>query len=193
TEDVQSIIGGITGGMQEQLVAGLSGSARRLLVSIVNESINKPILLVNLQLVQAQQLNNEVTEFMENTSIHLYQVNELIASEVAIDSPELRSQRMESLTEWSKNKSGILIASVAALKRILPPQDYWDKYQLRFALGEEIKIDSYLSSLVDMGYERAGMVTTPGEFSLRGGIIDIYPVTEEHPVRIELLDRKSVV
>src|SRR5690625_7691396 len=41
-----------------------------------------------------------------------------------------------------------------------------------------------------MGYERAGMVTTPGEFSLRGGIIDIYPVTEEHPVRIELFDEE---
>src|SRR5690625_1998934 len=93
TEDVQSIIGGSTGGMKEQLVAGLSGSARSLLVSIVNESINKPILLVTHQLVQAQQLYDDFSEFMENGSIHLYPVNELIASEVAIASPELRSQR----------------------------------------------------------------------------------------------------
>src|SRR5699024_11686037 len=132
------------------------------------ESNNISCILVNIQLDHAQQLYDYLSEFMEYGNIHLYPVNELIASEVAIASPELRNQRMESLTEWSKNKSGILIAPVAALKRILPPQDYWDKYQLRFALGEEIKIDSYLSSLVDMGYERAGMVTTPGEFSLRG-------------------------
>ncbi|HLR66659.1 transcription-repair coupling factor [Virgibacillus alimentarius] len=190
TEDVQSILGGIHNGMKEQLVAGLSGSARSLLISIVNESINKPILLVTHQLTQAQQLYDDLSEFMENSNVYLYPVNELIASEVAIASPELKSQRIDGLTEWAEKKSGILIAPVAALKRILPPPSYWDKYQLRFTLGEEIDIDAYLSSLVDMGYERGSMVNSPGEFSIRGGIIDIYPVTEENPIRIELFDEE---
>src|SRR5699024_11259113 len=75
-----------------------------------------------------------------------------------------------------------------ALKRILPPTDYWARYQLDFQIDKEIDLDTYLSSLVDMGYERVSMVTAPGEFSRRGGIIDIYPVTETHPVRIELFD-----
>lgn len=190
TEDVKSLIEGIKSGMKEQLVAGLSGSARSLLVSLVNESINRPVLLVTHQLVQAQQLYDDLSEFMEDGNIYLYPVNELIASEIAIASPELKSQRIDALTEWSQKGSGILIAPVAALKRILPPPAYWRDYQLRFASGEEIHIDTYLASLVDMGYERAGKVTAPGEFSLRGGIIDIYPVTEEHPIRIELFDEE---
>ncbi|AXI07547.1 transcription-repair coupling factor [Oceanobacillus zhaokaii] len=189
-EDIQSIIHGITNGMKEQLVAGLSGSARSLLVSVINESINKPILLVTHQLVQAQQLYDDLSEFMDEKNVYLYPVNELIASEIAIASPELRSQRIESLMEWSKKQSGILIAPVAALKRILPQPAYWDKYQLLFKVGEDIEIDTYLASLVDMGYERSTMVTTPGEFSKRGGIIDIYPITEEHPIRIELFDEE---
>src|SRR5699024_2221306 len=122
--------------------------------------------------------------------LHLYPVNEMIASEIAISSPELKSQRIEALTEWTKNKTGILIAPVAALKRILPPQSYWEKYELSFINGEEIDIDHYLLSLVEMGYEHSTMVTTPGEFSRRGGIIDIYPMTEEHPIRIELFDQE---
>ncbi|MBP1970358.1 transcription-repair coupling factor (superfamily II helicase) [Virgibacillus natechei] len=187
-EDIQSILQGVSSGMQEQLVAGLSGSARSLLVSLISESTTKPILLVTHQLVQAQQLYDDLSEFVGEGYVHLYPVNELIASEIAIASPELRSQRIDSLTAWSKKKSGILIAPVAALKRILPPPDYWSTYQLQFALGEEIQIDDYLSSLVDMGYERQDMVTTPGEFSRRGGIIDIYPITEAHPIRIELFD-----
>lgn len=185
-EDIESIISGISGGLNEQLVAGLSGSARSLLVSILNESVNKPILLVTHQLAQAQQLFDDLVEFAGEEDVHLYPVNELIASEIAIASPELKSQRIEALTAWSQKKKGILIAPVAALKRILPPTDYWSNYQLNFRYGEEIELDSYLSSLVDMGYERAEMVTAPGEFSRRGGIIDIYPVTETHPVRIEL-------
>ncbi|UJL46488.1 transcription-repair coupling factor [Virgibacillus sp. NKC19-16] len=187
-EDIQSILGGVTSGMSEQLVAGLSGSARSLLVSLINESADKPILLVTHQLVQAQQLYDDLAEFAGEDDVHLYPVNELIASEIAIASPELRSQRIDSLTAWSKRESGILIAPVAALKRILPPPSYWSTYQLRFALGEAIDIEAYLSSLVDMGYARQGMVTTPGEFSVRGGIIDIYPITEEYPIRIELFD-----
>ncbi|WP_249872210.1 transcription-repair coupling factor [Oceanobacillus saliphilus] len=189
-EDIQSIISGISGGMQEQLIAGISGSARSMLVSVINQSIKRPVLLVTHQLVQAQQLYDDLSEFMGDNHVYLYPVNELIASEISISSPELRAQRIEALTEWSQKKSGILIAPVAALKRILPPQNYWSNYQLRFTNGEEIAIDSYLSSLIDMGYERASMVTTPGEFSQRGGIIDIYPITEEHPIRIELFDEE---
>ncbi|WP_340002659.1 transcription-repair coupling factor [Oceanobacillus sp. FSL K6-0127] len=189
-EDIQSIINGIDSGMREQLIAGLSGSARSMLVSVIDQSINRPVLLVTHQLVQAQQLYDDLSEFMGEDDVHLYPVNELIASEISISSPELRSQRIEALTAWSRKKSGILITPVAALKRILPPKSYWSKYQLRFVTGEDIAIDSYLSSLIDMGYERTSMVATPGEFSRRGGIIDIYPITEQHPIRIELFDEE---
>src|SRR5690625_7724447 len=57
-----------------------------------------------------------------------------------------------------------------------------------FTDGEEIKIAHYLSSFVEMGYKHAAKVTAPGEFSQRGGIIDIYPLTEKHLIRIELFD-----
>ncbi|WP_339217562.1 transcription-repair coupling factor [Ornithinibacillus sp. FSL M8-0202] len=189
-KDVQSIIDGVEGGLKEQLVAGLSGSARSMLVSAVEASLHRPILLITYQLVQAQQLYDDLTAFLDEDQVHLYPVNELIATEIAIASPELRSSRIEALTKWSNQKSGVLIAPVAALKRILPPIEYWSKYQLLFREGEEITIDSYLSSLVDMGYEHASMVTAPGEFSRRGGIIDVYPVTEPHPIRIELFDEE---
>lgn len=185
-EDIESIINGISSGLNEQLVAGLSGSARSLLVSVLNESVNRPILLVTHQLAQAQQLYDDLVELAGEKDVHLYPVNELIASEIAIASPELKSQRIESLTAWSQKKKGILIAPVAAMKRILPPTNYWGQYQLNFRYGEEIQLENYLASLVDMGYERTEMVSAPGEFSRRGGIIDIYPVTETHPVRIEL-------
>lgn len=187
-EDIQSIIGGVSSGMKEQLVAGLTGSSRSLLASIVHESADRPILLITHQLNQAQQLYDDLTEFMDSDHVHLYPVNELIASEIAIASPELKSERIEALTSWMNQKSGVLIAPVAAMKRILPPKSYWEKYQLSFSVGSEIDIEKDLLSLIDMGYERVSMVNTPGEFSQRGGIIDIYPVTEEHPIRIELFD-----
>ncbi|TQS75337.1 transcription-repair coupling factor [Ornithinibacillus gellani] len=187
-EDVQSIVNGIDSGMKEQLAAGLSGVSRSLLVSVIHESANRPILLLTYQLVQAQQLHDDLAAIIGEEHVHLYPVNELIASDIAVASPELKSQRMEALMNWTDQQSGILIAPVAAVKRMLPPPSYWSKYQLPLKTGESIQLDSYLTSLVEMGYEHASMVTTPGEFSRRGGIIDIYPITEKFPVRIELFD-----
>lgn len=189
-EDIQSIVTGVQNGMKEQLVAGLSGSARSLLVSVIHQSLSKPVLLITHQLTQAQQLYEDLSELSGSNAVHIYPVNELIASEIAVASPELRRQRIDALTSWTKQKSGILIAPVAALKRILPPTNYWERSQLKFVYGKDIDVSDSLLALINMGYERVSMVTTQGEFSQRGGIIDIYPVTEQHPIRIELFDEE---
>lgn len=187
-EDIQSIITGVSTGMKEQLVAGLAGPARSMLVSVLNKNLKRPVLLVTHQLLQAEQLYDDLVELIGENRVHLYPVNELIASEIATASPELRSQRIEALTAWTEGTADVLIAPIAALKRMLPSPDDWLKYQLKFKEGEEIDVASYFSFLLEMGYERTEMVTAPGEFSQRGGIIDLYPLTEEHPVRIELFD-----
>lgn len=189
-EDIQSIMDGLLAGMKEQMVAGLSGSARSLLLSTIYQSMNRPLLIVTHQLAQAQQLYDDLAELTNDEGVYLYPVNELIASEMAVASPELRAQRIEALTAWTGKKKGILIAPVAALKRMLPPKSYWNKYQLLFQVGKDIEMEVYLRSLVEMGYESTSMVTAPGEFSRRGGIIDIYPITEKHPIRIELFDEE---
>ncbi|MFC0300086.1 transcription-repair coupling factor [Virgibacillus soli] len=187
-EDIQTVLDGVKNGLKEQLIAGLTGSARSLFVSIVQQSLSQPVLLVTYQLVQAQQLYDDLTALIGHDQVHLYPVNELVASEVSIASPELRNERIESLTAWTQRKSGVLIAPVAAVKRILPPPKYWTAYQLHFAVGEEVEIETSLQNLVNMGYTNQSMVMNPGEFSRRGGIIDIFPVTEEKPLRIELFD-----
>src|SRR5690625_5987144 len=81
-----------------------------------------------------------------------------------------------------------MIVPVAALKRILPPPTSWVENQLTFTEGEDIQVEEQLLTLVKMAYERTELVTSPGEFSQRGGIVDIFPVTEKHPIRIDLFD-----
>lgn len=167
-EDIQSVMSGISNGFKEQLVAGLTGTARSLFVATVDQSYPKRKLIITHQLIHAQQLYEDMIEFSDNPDIYLYPVNELIAAEMAVASPEMRSQRMNAITKWLQSDNGILIAPVAALKRMLPPVSYWKTYQLPFIEGESIDIDHYLAQLVDMGYERVDMVTTPAEFSMRG-------------------------
>ncbi|MBB6455248.1 transcription-repair coupling factor (superfamily II helicase) [Salirhabdus euzebyi] len=189
-DDVQTILTGFNSGMKEQLAAGLSGSARSVLISILEESLERPLLLITHHLSQAQKLYDDLVDLSSSENVYLYPVNELMASEIAIASPELLSQRIEALSQWRKKKKGVFIAPVAACKRMLPSVEQWEKAQLFFRVGESIPLEDYTQSLIQLGYRREDMITSPGEFSIRGGIIDIYPLTSEHPIRIELFDNE---
>jgi transcription-repair coupling factor (superfamily II helicase) len=187
-EDVHSVIAGVEEGLREQLVAGLSGSSRTVLTASIYEQMQRPIMLVTHNLLQAQKLYDDIVNLLSDKEVFLFPANELIAAELSIASPELKAQRIEALNHWSKNNKGILIVPIAGLKKTVPPKSQWKQYQLSLKLGEDVDIDYLLNTFVQMGYIRAEMVTTPGEFSVRGGIIDIYPLTEANPLRIELFD-----
>lgn len=187
-DDIQSVISGLEAGLKEQLIAGLSGSARTVFLASVYQQMKKPILVVTHNLLQAQKLYDDVVSLLGEKEVFLYPANELIAAEMSIASPELKAQRIETVNHWSKNQNGIMIVPVAGLRKILPPKSLWEHYQLFIKLGDEIDLEEYLQKLIKMGYVRTEMVSSPGEFSIRGGIIDIYPLTEPDPIRIELFD-----
>ncbi len=187
-DEFQSVFTGVKEGLKEQLVAGLAGSARMLLMASLYHETKRPQLIITHNLYQAQKLYEDMCELVSQDEVYLYPVNELISSEIAIASPELRGQRMEALNYWMKNKNGIVIAPISGVRRYLPPKSIWQKSQISFAIGDDIPLEETLATFVAMGYERVPMVSSPGEFSVRGGIIDIYPLTENSPIRIELFD-----
>lgn len=187
-DDFQSIVTGVNGGLKEQLVAGLSGSARTVVVASLYEQMKRPILFVTHNLLQAQKLYDDIVNLVSDQEVFLYPTNELIAAEMSIASPELRAQRIEALNHWSQNNNGILIVPVAGLRKFLPPKPLWKQHQLTLRVGEELDVTRLLHDFVTMGYVRTEMVATPGEYSVRGGIIDVYPLTERDPYRIELFD-----
>ncbi|GEN58007.1 transcription-repair-coupling factor [Halolactibacillus alkaliphilus] len=189
-DDVLSMVAGVNNGMNEQQVSGLPGSARSLWMATIQQAVKKQAIIVTHHLTQAQQLVDDLADLIGQDEVFLYPVNELIGTELSVASPELKSQRIKALADWTKKESGVLIAPVAALKRVLPPKDYWEKFTLSFALGEDIPLNQALTQLVLMGYERVDMVEAPGEFSMRGGILDVYPMTEENPLRIEFFDEE---
>src|SRR5699024_702946 len=143
------------------------------------------IVLVTHNLLQAQKLYDDLTQFIASEELYLYPANELIAAELSVASPELRAQRIETLNYLSSGKKGVFIVPMAGLRKIIPSQDEWKNYQIHLQVGTELALETEILKLVQMGYSRVDMVNTPGDFSVRGGIIDLYPLTEENPVRIE--------
>lgn len=187
-DDFQAVLTGLKENLAEQLVAGLSGSARTLLIASLYEQTGQTQFVITHNLYQAQKLYEDLCSLLPAEDVFLYPVNDLISSEIAIASPELKAQRLEVLNFLTHHNKGVVIAPIAGVRRFLPPKSLWKDSQLDFEAGMDIDVEKVLNTLVAIGYERVSMVSSPGEFSMRGGILDIYSLTERLPVRIELFD-----
>lgn len=188
--DFQSIVTGLEKGLKEQLIAGLSQSARHLAYAALYKETHRPQLIVTHNMFQAQKIYEDLCEFLSEEQVLLYPVNELVITEVAIASPEIMSQRIEALNRLSADFDGILIVPYAGLRRLLVPRNVWRSSQLHVKTGGNIDTDHMIRTLISLGYERVEMIENKGEFSVRGGIIDIFPLPMEFPIRIELFDEE---
>ncbi|MCR2823383.1 transcription-repair coupling factor [Lederbergia panacisoli] len=186
--EIQTILSGVEENLREQLIAGLTGSARSAFIAAAAEKSGKSVMVITHNLLQAQKLYEDLVQFMDEDELFLYPANELIAAELSVASPELRAQRIEALNFMASGRRGVFVVPIASLRKMLPPPSVWQKYQLVIEVGQDLDLEKDLLKFVQMGYSRTDMVSAPGEFSLRGGILDIYPLTESDPIRIELFD-----
>ena len=187
-KQMQKLVKDLENGIDQTLITGLSGSARAVFTKMLHKELDKPILIVTPNLLHAQKLAEDLVKLIGEDLVRLYPADELIAADITIASPELRAQRLETLDHMLNIKKGVYIVPVSGLKKRMGNVEDWKNSSISLKEGEDLVLDNFLQGLVDMGYVRQPMVTTPGEFALRGGIIDIYPLYLEDPIRIELFD-----
>lgn len=183
--DFQSTVEGLRSSLAEQLVAGLTSTARMLYVASLYREMKKPILLVTHNLNQAQKAAEDLAELLPRDEVLLYPANELVTTEIALAGDETLGQRIDVLSKLSQGFSGVSIVPFAGLRKLLPPRGIVESHHVVISVGDEKPIDPLTEHLVKVGYERVEMVEKPGEFSVRGGILDIYPPPFTDPVRIE--------
>lgn len=190
TKEFQSVVSGVKSGMKEQLITGLTGSSRTFFISGLQEQLNETILIITHNLLQAQKVHDDLTEWLPKTPVYLYSSSDLVSVELSVESPEFRASRIEVLNALieQNEQTKIIVAPISGLRRLLPPKQLWQEYQFTLSVGDDIEFNHFFERLVTSGYLRTSFVSKPGEFSVRGGIIDLYPLTEEYPVRIELFD-----
>lgn len=187
-QEVVHLVEDLQKGQDGHLIAGLSGGAKSVFYKAFQQATHRPILIVSPNLLQAQRTYEDLIKMVGDEGVHLFPAEELVAADFSIASYELRAQRIDTLDHLARVGKGIYITPIAGLKKLLPTKQKWQQTILSVRVGETLQIDECLSKLVIMGYTRQPMVTAPGEFALRGGILDLYPLNYEEPVRIELFD-----
>lgn len=171
-----------------QLITGLAGSAKTLVMTSGFKQKNKKVVVAVPNLYYGNQLVEDFRNILSDEEVYLFPVDEVLSAEMAFSSPEARAERVAALNFLLTDQAGIIVVPVAGLRKYLPSKQTWEQAQLHWELGGEIELDTLAQQLVLMGYQRESLVGKPGDFSIRGSIVDVYPLNSEYPVRAELFD-----
>ena len=133
--------------------------------------------------LKAKELYEEYKFYDRN--VMLYPAKDLIFFQADIHGNQLIRERVRTLRRLMEKKPVTIVTTYAAL---MTPQVMWDRKKDVVELGRGVSIQEHrlCEQLVAMGYEKSYQVESPGQFSVRGGILDIFDLTEENPYRIEL-------
>lgn len=183
-----SVTNGIESGLKEQLIAGLSGSSRTLFAAAFYRKVRRPLVFVTHNMNQAQKVAEDLLELLQEDEVLLYPANELIAAELAMSEQATKAERIRVLSTLCHGFRGILVVPYAGLRKKIMPHDVFREAHLTVKEGDRLEIDAATEQLVQIGYERVDMVDKQGEFSVRGGIVDVLPTSESHPLRLEWFD-----
>jgi len=127
-------------------------------------------------------------EGMSDGKVLYFPFREKMLYDVEAKSNDQAHQRIEILDRILRKDYDIVVLSCESLLDIFMPPEDFTSYRLSFKTGDAVELDQLVSVLVRMGYEREEEVQGPGQFAVRGGIIDIFPVQMQSPVRVELFD-----
>ncbi len=186
--DFQSIASGIRSRMKDQIIAGCNGSSKQLLMASLYRALDQPLFIITHNMFAAQKITEDLIECLSDQEVLLFPSQEILATELANSNPEMTMQRIDILSKLGRGFRGIIVAPYAGVRRILTSFDAFQELHHTIKVGDTIHIEELLERLVELGYERVERVETKGQMSVRGGIIDFYPLTMASAARIELFD-----
>ena len=143
-------------------------------------------LVVTYDDTRAKEIYDDFRSFTRQ--VWLYPAKDLLFYSADIHGNLMTRQRIAVLRRLMEDREGVVVTTMDGLMDHLLPLKYLREQSITVESGQVIDLDSWKERLVAMGYERMAQVDGMGQFSIRGGIVDIFPLTEEVPVRIELWD-----
>ncbi|NLI12833.1 transcription-repair coupling factor [Pelotomaculum propionicicum] len=189
--EFQSLRKGLEKNYKQQMIFGLAGSQRSYLFAGVAELTPQfPVLIVTPGEREASILAEEMAGLLPGEVIRLFPVWRVPPYQILAHSKEVEAQRLQVLESLLKRERSVIIAPAEALLRRLAPTEEFAGPVLQLAVGDRTDLEGLLLSLLKLGYERVELVEERGQFGLRGGILDIYPMTAHRPVRLEFFDEE---
>ncbi|HEX6971939.1 MAG TPA: transcription-repair coupling factor, partial [Limnochordia bacterium] len=178
------------------MIIGLTGSQKTLFLASLFATGRAhnwnavPTLVVTHSPYQADRLYHDLAAVVPAEELLLFPSLETLPHEEVLPSAELARDRLAVYEAMVTRRVGMVVTSVQALcERLVPPSVY-AAHRLTLEVGQSVSPADVLALLSRVGYAREEKVEGKGQFSLRGGILDVFPVTQERPLRIEFFDNE---
>jgi transcription-repair coupling factor (superfamily II helicase) len=172
-------------------VSGLTPTAKALLLVLLRRAADRPLIVVVNDNRAVEDFVPVLRGFCELTAacdpedVVALPARDVLPFQNLSPHPELQEERATALWKIATGKASIVVSPIAATTIRLRSAEYYADLARIVRRGESLDVDSLLAHLNTVGYTSADVVEMPGQYALRGGILDVYSPEAERPVRIE--------
>ncbi len=178
-------------GSGRRIVSGLTATARSLYIPLMARAAQRPVIVVVADNKAAEALEPmlragcELTGAIDPERVVRLPAHDVLPFENLSPHPDVQEQRAAALWKLATGAVSILIAPVEAAALRLFDCDYYASLAVTLRRGEEIDIEVLTAHLASVGYTQMDLVEMPGQFTRRGGILDVYSPESDRPMRFE--------
>ncbi|WP_025180059.1 transcription-repair coupling factor [Leptospira interrogans] len=167
-------------------VYSVTTGSHSILASSLFQKLNQTILVVSENNTSAEFLFREALSFLPSNDLIYLPGQEVLPYEYMRYPSEMKRERIKAIAKILSGEPVLIFTSVSGFLKTLPPIQTMQGRAIVLKKGKEIDLESLLIQLIDLGYKRVQVCETFGEFSLKGGILDIFSSYSTEPVRIDL-------
>jgi transcription-repair coupling factor (superfamily II helicase) len=178
-------------GAGRRRVSGLTATARALYIPLMARAARQPVIVVVADNKAAETLEPllkagcELTGAIDPATVVRLPAHDVLPFENLSPHPDVQEQRASALWKLATGAVSILIAPVEAAALRLFDRDYYAGLAVTLKRGEEVDVEVLTGHLASVGYTQMDLVEMPGQFTRRGGILDVYSPEADRPIRIE--------
>lgn len=167
------------------LIEDLWNTPKALVAALAQQATGKHVLILTGASQEEVRLYHDFPFFTENPVVD-FPAWEALPSENISPSPDIVGERYRTLRQLSSSTQPYIVLSglQACLQKLIPPDNFQELY-LHLTLGQTYSFQGLIDQLGKMGYQRCAVASDKGQFAIRGGIIDIFPVSSPDPFRLE--------
>ena len=169
-------------GVNPIMLSGLTDSGKVHLSFATQMYAEKPICIITYNELQARRLIKDLKYYTDK--VYYFPKREIVTYDYLAESKDLLNERIEALSNMVTGNAKIVVTTIEATMQKTVAKETLFKHILNIQVGKEYKLEQVKENLIKLGYERFDLVEGKGQFSVRGGIVDI-AITEKEGIRIE--------
>jgi transcription-repair coupling factor (superfamily II helicase) len=166
-------------------IDGLKGSLRTFFITYLVEILQKPVIFLTSDQDSAEKIRDDLEILFKEQHVVFFPSYERVPYDDHEPNPSLLKLRLETLQHLVESGQGVIVSTVEGLMSRVPLPEKFVDHQYYIKVNSTYIFDEFLMNLQNAGYTREEIVEDVGQFTVRGGIIDIFPWTSSDPVRVE--------